>query len=409
MPRPRVSLRSFLSSAKSALKANQPTHPFTFVIGNESADLDSLCSAVVLAYLRTYASTLKSNTFYIPISNLPSADISLRPELIPVLSRADLKPSDLISLSDLPSSSQGTTQLVSENPRWVLVDHNSLQGELGKLYAASVVGCIDHHDDEGKVPKDCGEEPRIVRKSGSCASLVVDYCRGAWDILSENSEDEVISWDSQLAQLSLGPILIDTSNLRDEAKVTSTDVDAVEYLQALIHAENASFSRDDYFKEISKAKQDIGGLSLPDILKKDYKLWVETGDVKLGISSVVKDIKFLIDKAGSEEKFYKTLEDFAHERGLSLCCIMTTSNKDGTFQRELFVWARNEKGIKAAKKFEADANERLSLEAWNYGALDLVEDKSWRRCWRQHRVENSRKQVAPLLRTAISDGSRERL
>merc|ERR1711977_373894 len=79
MPLPRVSLRSFLSSAKSALhNASQQTSPLTFVIGNEAADLDSLCSAVVLAYLRTYTSTSPANTLYIPLSSIPHTDLSLR-------------------------------------------------------------------------------------------------------------------------------------------------------------------------------------------------------------------------------------------------------------------------------------------------------------------------------------------
>jgi hypothetical protein len=37
MPLPRVSLRSFLSTAKSALNDLQQASPITFVIGNESA------------------------------------------------------------------------------------------------------------------------------------------------------------------------------------------------------------------------------------------------------------------------------------------------------------------------------------------------------------------------------------
>ena len=62
--------------------------------------------------------------------------------------------------------------------KWILVDHNALQS--GKAYSGQVVEAIDHHDEENQVPKDCGGEPRIIAKS---TSLVVEYCRNAWDTL----------------------------------------------------------------------------------------------------------------------------------------------------------------------------------------------------------------------------------
>jgi len=404
MPLQRGSLRSFLSSARNALNASvQHSSPVTFVIGNESADLDSLCSALVLAYLRTYASSSKSNTIYIPLSNLPRADLSLRPELIPVLSHANLKPSDLITLSDLPAAAQQSSHLQPAKTRWILVDHNALQGELGQTYSSRLVGCIDHHDEEGKVPKDCGNEPRIVRKSGSCSSLVVEYCREAWDALSKPTSDEQEKWDSELAYLALAPVLIDTTNLTIESKVKPADVEAAKYLGSRItDAPDKKSITDKYFEEVSAAKQNIGGLSLVDILRKDYKQWSEAGDVKLGISSVVKDIPFLVEKAGGADNFFDTLKFFAGERGLSICSVMTTSHKNGIFRRELFVWAMNERGANASKKFEADSKESLGLQQWNAGSLDADENGQWRRCWWQGKIENSRKQVAPLMRATMS-------
>jgi len=340
---------------------------------------------------------------YIPLSNLPRADLSLRPELLPVLSHANLKLSDLITLSDLPSPGQRSSQLSPEKTRWILVDHNALQGELGKLYWTHITGCIDHHDEENQVPKDCGKEPRIVRKSGSCSSLVVEYCREAWDSLAARSTDkEAALWNADLARLALAPILIDTTDLTLEPKTTPTDIEAVKYLEHRIYAkEGSKYSREEYFQEISQAKEDIGSLSLPDILRKDYKQWTEAGSLNLGVSSVVKDMSFLIEKAGSKEKFLEILKDFAKERNLSICSIMTTSLPDGVFKRELLVWGVDEKGAVAAKDFEVNAKNELGLTHWNEGALDQVGGVDWRQCWWQARVENSRKQIAPLLRIAI--------
>jgi exopolyphosphatase len=276
-----------------------------------------------------------------------------------------------------------------------------LQGDLGLAYGQRLVGCIDHHDEEDIVPQECGEEPRIVQKSGSCSSLVVEYCRDAWNTLSRRSESkDSASWDADLARLALAPILIDTTNLTNDYKVTPVDVKAAKYLESFIQADpTRKFDREDYFQRITAAKNDIGGLSLSNILRKDYKQWTVAGTTNLGISSVVKDIQFLIDKAGGKAKFFASMKDFARERNLSMYSIMTASQKDGTFGRELLIWALDERGVYTAERFEADSKEKLGLQQWGDGTLDLRDDAQWRRCWQQHKVENSRKQIAPMLKT----------
>lgn len=390
------------SSWATKLRARPSSLTFT-VCTDSSADLDSLCSAIVLAYLRTYALPSSSNNLYIPLSNIPRADLALRPELLPVLSRANLNPNDLITLSDLPNTSLATSRLPPEKTKWILVDHNALQGELGKIYGDRVVGCIDHHDEEHKVSKDCGEEPRVVEKSGSCASLVVEYCREAWDAMAAKSNDaEAAKWNAELASLALGPVLIDTSNLTNNAKTTPTDIQIVEYLQKwMITTEGQSFNTKKYYKEIWTAERDVEGLSLMDLLRKDYKQWSE-GDLILGVSSVVKDMDYLLQKAGSEEEFFNVLEKFSTERELSTLSIMTRSSTSDGFKRELFVWGLNENGVTAGKKFEADSADDLGLVAWKNQSLDSDQNGLWRRCWQQQKIENSRKQVAPLLRSSMA-------
>jgi exopolyphosphatase len=376
----------------------------SYVATKFSLDLDSLCSAVVFAYLRTYTPLSTSDTIHIPLSNLPRADLGLRPELRPVLTRAQLKLGDLITITDLQTSAQ-QTGLKPQNTRWILVDHNVLQGELGRAYSCRVIGTIDHHDDENKVPKDCGNEPRIITKSGSCTSLVIDYCKEAWDAATKQSEvDETAAWDTELAQLALAPILIDTHNLKDSSKTTSTDIKAVEYLESKIMASN-DYSREEYFQQISSAKSDIGTLSSDDILRKDYKQWTDGDSVNLGMSSVVKDMHFLVDHAGGTNAFLDNIRQFATERKLSLYAIMTTSTTDGKFKRELLVYALNNKGVAAARVFDEDSADDLGLTGWERGELDSNgsgDKQEWRRCWVQSRVDASRKQVGPMLRKAIN-------
>lgn len=328
----------------------------------------------------------------------------MRPELNPILSHAGIKINELITLSDLPPPSERRFSLSPEKTRWLLVDHNALQGELGQLYSGRVVGCIDHHDEESKVPKDCGLEPRIIEKSGSCASLIIEHCKDAWSRLAHVEETK--TYDSAWARMALAPILIDTTNLKNEHKVTSHDLMAAKFLKHIIESSSPeSCSQDDYFAQISKAKEAIDGLCLNDILRKDYKQWTEGQDINLGICSTVKDMNYLLRKAGSEDLFWEEIQNFATEetRRLSICAIMTAFTRDGKFGRELLLLGLDEAGIKAVKNFEKKATEELGLQPWESGRLDKTDSESqWSRCWVQTGLDKSRKQVGPILRKAIA-------
>lgn len=368
---------------------------------------------------------------YIPITNIPASDIQLRPEHLAVFKHANIEPQHLITLDDLPALTDIQTKLVPENTQWILVDHNALQGQLGRIYGNRVTGVIDHHDDENKVPLDTGNEPRIIEKCGSCTSLVANYCRTSWDLLSSSalssgashaqgdsvSDDDAFikRWDADAAQLGLASILIDTANLGDENKTTEHDRKAVEYLEAkimLCPQLATKFDRTSFYKEINAAKKDIASLKLHDILRKDYKQW-DQNEQKLGVSSVVKSIEFLRKKAGDEtrsksadEAFLRALTVFAVERGLDTYAIMTTSTSPtGNFQRELLLWAFTEKGVTAARKFEKCSTGELGLEDWreSSGLVDgTVDAGQWKKIWWQRQVQHSRKRVAPLLRESMA-------
>ncbi|KAK7189797.1 exopolyphosphatase [Paraphaeosphaeria sporulosa] len=429
---PRNSLRGFLTQARGALRgAIETSQNVTIVIGNESADLDSMSCSILYAYIRSMAPPRNAfSAIYIPVTNIPKSDIQLRPEYLELFKHANITSHHILTLDDLPDLSTIKSQLPPQNTKWVLVDHNALQGQLGSIYADRVGGVIDHHDEEGKVPSETGDEPRLVEKSGSCTSLVTKYLRPSWDSLSglgissaaaqaqgdSLSDDAAVVkvWDAQAAQLGLASILLDTANLQDKSKTTGHDREAVEYLEARILAcpkLAASFDRNKFYEEIDSAKKDIGGMQLYDILRKDYKLWNDKGQ-KVGISSVVKNIEFLQKKAADEANtgtadaaFLEALQRFATEHELDLYSLMTTSTSaEGHFQRELLVWAFSETGITTAKKFAAESGNELGLEEWQSGegnSYDHDGDGYWRNVWWQRHVQHSRKRVAPLLREAM--------
>lgn len=273
------------------------------------------------------------------------------------------------------------------------------------------MGCIDHHDDEGKIPPSQVEEMHIIRPCGSCTSLVVEYCKSAWQSLSSSQEDETKAqdtklWDSQVARVALAPVLIDTVNLTAKEKTKPTDTATAAFLNDIIASTgDSTFSSDEYFHTVSAAKENLDPLPLPDILRKDYKQWSESqpdssAAIEIGIGSVVKNVQYLIDKASSKDEFFKTVEEFSKQRKLSIEGIMTTSH-NGHFTRELLIWAFDEKGIETAKRFESEAGEQLGLKPLRNGELDSTASGLWRKCWVQEEVKYSRKKVAPLLRGAV--------
>ncbi|KAF2094433.1 exopolyphosphatase-like protein [Rhizodiscina lignyota] len=412
----RLSIRDFLLTAHAealhyAIKEHEPV---TIVTGNESADLDSMTSALVYAYIRSCAPPKNSfGSMYVPIVAIPRHDLSVRPEFTALLKYAGVKPIELPCLDDIPP---GKKLLKPKTTHWVLVDHNALSGRLGEVYSDNVVGCVDHHVDEGKVPKDAEKrfgEPRVIEKTGSCTSLVVRYLQDDWDKLSRGAQNEVREWDAQLAKLAMGSILIDTRDLEDEGKVTDDDQKAVEYLLEKIHAagDGDQFDRHKFYDEIDKAKKNLESLSISDILRKDYKEWTEKKE-KIGISCVVKPITWMKKKADSEAKdedgqtaLLERMRKYAKERDLDIFGLMTTfTDDDGNFRRELMIWALDKDVVDAAKKFQKTSADGLGLEEWKVdGGMDEENSKEWRRVWWQRKVEHSRKRVAPLLREAVKE------
>ena len=390
--------------------------------------------------------------------NTRRADLRLRPEFLPVLARAGIDAvEDLITVDDVSSSDldketgidthlgdkESVVSAEKKKVEVVLVDENILRGELASRFGKQVVGVIDHHEVEKKSKRNADKMiPWLVKQVGSCTSLVVQSCRGHWDQLRED-EGERTRWDAELANLALASVLVDTRCLKDESKITEEDRKAVEYLEEKIRRRDGldgdRYDRSAYFNEISTAKEDIGELRIDEILRKDYKQWDETvenkeamTEVRLGISSVVKPMQFLSEKAVVEMKIdseenrenslisaqlVHKLAHFATERKLNFYAAMTAFKSDSDeFQRELLLMVishhaegQNTGRLLAAQSFEKECEGELGLINWlDENGKDIdgqwqhVENVGlgnlWWKIWRQTNVNKSRKQVAPMLR-----------
>ncbi|KAL4983028.1 hypothetical protein BDW68DRAFT_43275 [Aspergillus falconensis] len=452
IPFPEYSLLEFLRTALqvhhrfvsgSLSRAESPI----YVIGNPSADLDSIISALVYSYFANNRVPRDYPRPHVPLINLDNIFAGpelgrLRPEFVKALqlSRRDagatlegsLLKEHFLTVADFANKLKGRrleTQIQADS---VLVDWNALpvrssgtrsgKGSLpGLPVEFTVLGCIDHHADEGFLPPIASTQPSLVAPTGSCTSLVVTELErmGLW-----HKSDAVPADEEELAKLAMGPILIDTTNLKSKDKVTNFDISARDFLLPKATTTDGSWDADSFYAEIHETKQNsLELLTVDEILGRDYKDWAEKptqhagqSPLKIGICSVVKPIPWIVRKAGNPHAFIDCLKSFASERKLDVVAVMTafSSKEKGRFCRELLVWGLNSGGVNAVKAFISEASLELGLEEWKSldegddvqdikSTLSGPEDDSHSaRLWVQTNVAKSRKQVAPFIRAAAA-------
>ncbi|KAJ9618065.1 Exopolyphosphatase [Knufia peltigerae] len=270
----------------------------TLVMGNPSADLDSIISAIVLSYFYNNNNNTTKDTrrrrMYVPILNLPfvrSKELwRLRPEFGVALRLAmGEKPEnvrrggdgkrqsgdgqgktakmleEILTIADVLDDQGSVLHKVfaaavtsaDEKQEVILVDHNApsipIPGLSDEVIRSrlEITGCIDHHVDEGYVSGDA--DPRMIRTGiGSCTSLVVQHLRdkGLWQPTtsapSQEDNDHHLRDDAddddgprQMARLALAPILIDTSNLKAKGdKCSDLDREVVKFLESIVKHSN---------------------------------------------------------------------------------------------------------------------------------------------------------------------------
>lgn len=331
------------------------------------------------------------------------------------------------------------TASVHEKQKVILVDHNApsipLPGLSDEVIRSriDVVGCVDHHVDEGYVSSDA--EPRIVRTGiGSCTSLVVQHLRdeGLWPASFPDQENDQGDDDGvrQVARLALAAILIDTSNLKASGdKCSDLDREVVKFLESIVMhtggvkvqgtmsgeaTANTKWDRDAFHEVLSATKTNsLDLLTMQEIFDRDYKSWTEPTakhvDVNIGISSLVKPLSWLVRHAGGVDDFLDEVERFAYdeERKLGVFAMLTRAGVG----KELVLLGLNDEVNSIVDKFEARAGE-LKLKTWEEdepeGLAKALSQRvggqkgAWK-IWWMGDTSKSRKQVGPLVREATRE------
>jgi exopolyphosphatase len=297
---------SFLDSLRDRLGSAALVH---LVVGNEAADLDSMASALMLAWCK---SVEDAEALYVPWIPIPRADFKLRTEAHYLFAECGVPLEKLLFVEDVdPAALAGKRRL-----HLVLVDHNKLAPALAGL-DAEVEEIVDHHADEKLYPH---AKQRQIEPVGSAATLVAERILAA-------AADRL---EPAHAKLLLGTILLDTVNLDPQAKrVTPRDSAAAEELIGRCGAD-----REALFKRLQFEKFNVAALDSFDLLRKDYKEYT-AGSTRYGMSSV------LISSAAwaaKDPRLAAEMARYAAERKLGVLLAMIAYTEP-RFTRELLVYS----------------------------------------------------------------------
>lgn len=481
------SLLQFLKEARHAhlqfLSSGVESQSPIYVVGNPSVDLDSIISAIVYSYFAHNRTPINSSVRpHVPLINLANVSAGpelrrLRPEFVKALllctgtgagkrageeeegwedtpeSAGEMLRKHIVTVQDFARQVREKGFVRGEGGKCradaVMVDWNAMpvrvqnqkgHGSLDGLSSVifRVLGCIDHHVDEGFLPSAESLQPLVVKPAGSCTSHVVNTLRHEQPFWQGDKKVEI--GEAQVAQLALAAILIDTANLTAKDKVTDSDTDAFAFLAPKVNRPNTTTEQahttstsdviTPYYEQVLQAKQNsLDLLTVDEILVRDYKSWEEkpgnnNTPVKLGFCSTVKSLPWIIRKAGSPQSLLGSLQALSSQDTLDIVVVMSafssSSSKKGQFCRELLIVSAadndNDKApisTNALNTFISQSSSKLGLVDWSplqdedHDNKDIKatlnqDSPQWRRLWVQTNLGMSRKQVAPLLRGAVA-------
>lgn len=331
-----ASIKTFLRAIKLDVKSldlhQDPKPTLHIIMGNQTGDLDSVVSAIAYAFLKGYEAAQKGQLFLVlPLVNIPQEDFRLNREVEYWLAQLGIAQEDLLFIDTLDLRE---LQKQGFPIQMTLVDHNQLVQHQKDL-KPMVVEIIDHHEDKGEYDKNVNAQ---IVSVGSTSTLIAErIIRGTY----------LLQIVPELAQLLIGAIILDTVNL-DEQKERVTERDRLVAEKLL---SRGNLSQDAIWNSLNQAKSNLTGLSLEDLLRKDYK-GDQVGSISYGISSIYG--LSLQDLIHEEVNPLATLERIRTRYQIDLLLVLTAYEKSGTFHRELLIYTKDTVLLKQGAMFLQD-------------------------------------------------------
>ncbi|XP_006217023.1 exopolyphosphatase PRUNE1 isoform X1 [Vicugna pacos] len=360
-------MEDYLQGCRAALQVSRPIH---VVLGNEACDLDSMVSALALAFY--LAKTTETEEVFVPVLNIKRSELPLRGDNVFFLQKIHIPESllifrDEIDLHALHQAGQLTL---------ILVDHHVLPKSDAALEEA-VAEVLDHRPIDQKHCPPCHVSVELV---GSCATLVTErILQGAPEIL-----------DRQTAALLHGTIILDCVNMDLKVgKATLKDIEYVEKLEALFPDLPR---RNDIFDSLQKAKFDVSGLTTEQMLRKDQKTISRQG-TKVAISAIYMDLEVFLQRSGLIADLHALCQAHSYDALVAMTIFFNTHNEP---VRQLAVFCPH-----AALRMTICG----VLERSHSPSLKLTPAPSIHpnlQAYLQGNTQVSRKKLLPLLQEALS-------
>ena len=360
----------------------------------------------------------------------------LRPENLLVFRNSGIPLSSLLHIDTIPQPSS----LAEYGAKFALVDHNSLLPTFRSSTSSGgdpVMAVIDHHDDEHQHLSAPIRE--ITVPMGSCSSLVTKQFLSKWTAANSSPGGTQASpVPSELATLLLSAILIDTAGLKPGGKATAVDAEAADFLYPISTLAPPSNTGSDFTTsssaqssseisgwtaQLQETKFNISYMSTHDLLLRDDKQYTlptsssSYPTLKVGLSTVPVGLKAWIERDGGWKALMEGVQQSMEEKGLDVEGVLTSfQNKNDKHRRELLLVVRSGGAFKDIEEAQRIMEELqigleidvlLDLKVWDKkvdGVAELPQLDGFTRVgrvWKQGNAKATRKQVAPLLVSAI--------
>ncbi|KAJ8924784.1 hypothetical protein NQ315_000937 [Exocentrus adspersus] len=370
-----MTLLEYLKSTKTAFTNSLSSYSDVhFVIGNESCDLDSTVSSLILAY---YLSVHKSpripnSALVIPVLNVSRENFLLRTDNCFVLRELGVPLEYLIYRDVVDFEELVITKRVTAS----LVDHHILSKN-DSVLESSVIEILDHRpfDTNSKWNKNVKLK---IQEVGSCSTLVAD-------LIFETDEDFL---NRDLAYAIYETIIFDTVALIAEVgRAKELDFAVTKKLE-----NKFEFNQDRkvVYDKLWAAHNDVSHLSPRQILVKDLKI-VENLPVP-GLPMLTEDFLQLKDA-------YDAVENTAQEYKVPVL-VLVGLDATKEVKRDIGVfWTTEGETLKDILLDKFNNSEKLKgynfcFEEVNSGYNNII-------CLRQNNIKLSRKQVIPLIKDAV--------
>ncbi|KAK1738139.1 inorganic pyrophosphatase/exopolyphosphatase [Skeletonema marinoi] len=430
-PTVNTSFVSFLeSTAPASLQSKDVKRINNVIIGNEAGDADSIISALTLGYVTSFNnnSPPDNNTVQVPIVSIPRAEMELRRDAALLLDMVGINVQKLLYIDDdivvtkhlLPSSADDSSDTLLDSTI-TLVDHNRLRPMFSHLNSL-VTEIVDHHKDEShheKVVADSGK--RIIAFENGHATVASTCTLVAERLFQSMTDDSSIKIDGALGLSLLGVILLDSINMKPEAKKgTPRDEEAI---QQLLQRTDWSSCADTVPSLMDQAALDSifpgGRCNMPDRnalfdaligAKSDPKFWLEMSAVNclridykkfivndrssIGLSSVIITMDDLLAKDG----FIDSMKAFIASEDVNLFGVLGVTFFDDKPKRELLLAGDVDSVVDSFAQFLLEHPDAADLEmVEREDCMNFSQDGMKIRVFRQGNPKGSRKQIAPLL------------